>query len=242
MKTKYIWIILWLGVIISFYFVISTAIDGYCIWGNNKDYEVTGQFGDFIGGVVGTLFSLAGTLFVYMTFKEQIKFNNEQKNFNTKQIEFNNFQQIEKEKDRMWEMIKHITNLSDNFIFHINTVEIKGLENIKKLSGQSIKQDEFSEIYYYVSGLTELCLLSYRTNKESNYSPEEKESFKRIIWRYSKNTASFWNICIKKGANKDSDISISHFSNVQTMLDIKQKEIENYIVSLRKLYNQLIFN
>lgn len=40
-------------------------------FGDSPDFEVTGGIGDFIGGVVGTLFSLAGTLFVVLTLQDQ---------------------------------------------------------------------------------------------------------------------------------------------------------------------------
>lgn len=60
-----------LGGIISIYFVISSYFDGLRIWGYEINYEITGQFGDFIGGVVGTFFALSGTLLIFLTFKEQ---------------------------------------------------------------------------------------------------------------------------------------------------------------------------
>jgi len=65
------WIMLILGGIISIYFVFSSYFNGLRIWGYDIDYEITGQFGDFIGGVVGTFFALSGTLLIYLTFKEQ---------------------------------------------------------------------------------------------------------------------------------------------------------------------------
>src|SRR5690606_34570841 len=50
--------------------------DGFTISnGVPTNYEVTGQFGDFIGGVVGTFFALVGTLLIFLTFKEQAQNN-----------------------------------------------------------------------------------------------------------------------------------------------------------------------
>lgn len=66
------WILIIIGGIISIYFIFSTKSDGFSFIGNEKiDFQTTGQFGDFIGGVVGTLFALAGTLLIYLSFKEQ---------------------------------------------------------------------------------------------------------------------------------------------------------------------------
>lgn len=46
--------------------------DGYSVsLDSTTNYEVTGQFGDFVGGVIGTLFALAGTFFIFLTFQEQ---------------------------------------------------------------------------------------------------------------------------------------------------------------------------
>src|SRR5436189_222325 len=70
------WTLLILGGLISVYFVFSTKLDGFTIWGSEKtEYSITGQFGDFIGGVVGTIFALSGTLLIYLTFNEQAKYN-----------------------------------------------------------------------------------------------------------------------------------------------------------------------
>ncbi|EPL3462698.1 putative phage abortive infection protein [Enterobacter ludwigii] len=65
-----------IGLLIFGYFLLKSSIDGYTIWPSSKtDYTVTGQFGDFVGGVIGTLFALAGTFLIYLTFQEQSKEN-----------------------------------------------------------------------------------------------------------------------------------------------------------------------
>lgn len=73
-----------IGVIILIYFIVITIIDGYWIWGGEKtDYEVTGQFGDFFGGVIGTFFALSGTFLIVLTFLQQSK-HNQKENFKSK--------------------------------------------------------------------------------------------------------------------------------------------------------------
>lgn len=58
------------------YFLGKSAADGYSIYFEAKtNYEVTGQFGDFVGGVIGTFFALTGTFLIYLTFQEQAKEN-----------------------------------------------------------------------------------------------------------------------------------------------------------------------
>lgn len=64
------------GGVILIYFTNKASIDGYTISHNvSTDYQLSGQFGDFVGGVIGTFFALAGTLFIYLTFQEQTKEN-----------------------------------------------------------------------------------------------------------------------------------------------------------------------
>ncbi|KEQ28747.1 hypothetical protein N180_18790 [Pedobacter antarcticus 4BY] len=69
------------------FFVISlgAAISGYFFYALSGPFEVngngewrmdvTGQVGDFIGGIVGTLFALSGTLLIYLSFREQTNQN-----------------------------------------------------------------------------------------------------------------------------------------------------------------------
>ncbi len=60
------WIFLILGIIILVYFLAKSSLDGFGIsTRNTTNYEITGQFGDFVGGVIGTFFALAGTLLIY---------------------------------------------------------------------------------------------------------------------------------------------------------------------------------
>jgi len=70
------WIIIIIGLIIVGLFLFKANQDGLTIsFKGITNYEKTGQFGDYIGGVIGTFFSLAGTLLLIATFKEQQKEN-----------------------------------------------------------------------------------------------------------------------------------------------------------------------
>lgn len=68
------WTLLVIGAIISIVHLIFTACSGYCI-GTDFDFEKTGQYGDYVGGVVGTIFALAGTILVYASFVNQQRRN-----------------------------------------------------------------------------------------------------------------------------------------------------------------------
>ena len=73
---KLAWVFLILGIIILSYLLIKSSIDGFGVsLKAATNYEVTGQFGDFVGGVIGTFFALAGTLLIYLSFREQTNEN-----------------------------------------------------------------------------------------------------------------------------------------------------------------------
>lgn len=63
------WILLFIGAAISVGFLIINCTN--CEFSSDFDYEATGQFGDYIGGVVGTVFALAGTILVFASFVQQ---------------------------------------------------------------------------------------------------------------------------------------------------------------------------
>lgn len=75
---KFAWILIGLGIIILCVFIIFISNE-YKISSSNIAMDVTGQTGDFIGGVIGTLFALSGTLFVVLTFNEQASKNKQDK-------------------------------------------------------------------------------------------------------------------------------------------------------------------
>ena len=58
--------------IVLIVFFITTIKSGYVIWpGTDIAFEETGQSGDFIGGIVGTIFSAGAFLLLYLTLHEQ---------------------------------------------------------------------------------------------------------------------------------------------------------------------------
>ncbi|WP_162624675.1 hypothetical protein [Aeromonas caviae] len=72
--SAFTFLVIGLGMLV--YFLGKSAADGYSIYFEAKtNYEVTGQFGDFVGGVIGTFFALTGTFLIYLTFQEQAKEN-----------------------------------------------------------------------------------------------------------------------------------------------------------------------
>ncbi|WP_420398687.1 putative phage abortive infection protein [Flagellimonas sp.] len=70
------WAFIIIGCITIVFFLFKSSHEGFSAALNEAtNYTVSGQFGDFIGGVVGTLFALAGTLLIFLTFREQANQN-----------------------------------------------------------------------------------------------------------------------------------------------------------------------
>ncbi len=68
------WIIITVGVLLILGLLWVSYLNGYRT-GGKINFTITGQFGDYIGGIVGTLFALSGTLLIYLNFKEQVNEN-----------------------------------------------------------------------------------------------------------------------------------------------------------------------
>jgi hypothetical protein len=60
-----------IGLIILVEFLLKLCYEGYLNEDNKMDMATIGQVGDFIGGVVGTIWSVAGILLIYATFEQQ---------------------------------------------------------------------------------------------------------------------------------------------------------------------------
>ena len=69
------WTMVSIGIICFLVYFLTMALSGYKMFGNlvDADIEVTGQIGDFFGGVVGSIWALAGVLLYFSALKLQNK-------------------------------------------------------------------------------------------------------------------------------------------------------------------------
>ncbi len=83
---------------------------GYNFWTDSEkiDYAVTGQIGDFIGGIVGTIISIAGFYFLYITF------NNQTKSFERERLESKFFNMVNLHRDNVSSLKFDATNLIED--------------------------------------------------------------------------------------------------------------------------------
>ncbi|MCL1666712.1 hypothetical protein M2T82_01420 [Elizabethkingia ursingii] len=106
------------SLLITIVFIIRIVTNGLNFYGSEIKYDVTGQVGDFIGGVIGTVLSGAGFYFLYMTLLEQKKAIDDQKDaFERERFESKFFELIRLHKENVNEMsYNKIKNTNDNAI------------------------------------------------------------------------------------------------------------------------------
>ena len=153
------WFFIIIGGLISVYFFVSTSIDDYWIWGINRiDFTTTGQFGDFVGGVVGTIFALAGTLLIFLSFYEQTSQNKREA------FESAFFEMIHLHRENIGEM---------NYMkFDVNSREMQTSENRKVFM---VIFGEFLECY------REVKRFSNSKNVEDYILPRHREHLEKLI-------------------------------------------------------------
>ena len=95
--------------------------------------EKIGQFGDFIGGIIGSLFSLAGVILFYVALKEQRKdININHENLNLQNIALN--QQVEEFREQKAELIE------TRKIYEEQTILIREQTNLYKQQNKELKE------------------------------------------------------------------------------------------------------
>lgn len=134
----------WICVVIFAVILIVLCI-AYCwnypkfIWKDkwNLDAERFGQFGDFFGGVIGSIITLTSFIFLYYAFKEQRLANVETHETNKKIIQQNELLKKQDEQHLYWERLSQ-------FDTHFNTLlslyedSLNGYQNEDKQCGRKV--------------------------------------------------------------------------------------------------------
>nr|WP_298995183.1 putative phage abortive infection protein [uncultured Polaribacter sp.] len=156
-------IIIIIGLLIYlFATTIKPFIEGLYFW-NKTDYEQSGQIGDFVAGVVGTLFAFAGTILIILTFREQNKESRRKR-----------FEEV------FYEMIRiHRENVSQMTYGKRDKKTTRDINN-----RQVVKEivDEFKELYGDIKKLTK------RWNFENYINESYKTHINEIIAKNKLNT------------------------------------------------------
>ena len=154
-------ILLVISAVIFIFFFISTAIDGYTIFGSNKiDFQVTGQVGDFIGGLLGTIINAAAFYFLYLTL-------NEQRLESSKQAVNNRKENFEK---KFYELVSlHRANVSE--LKHKRNGELYEARSVFK-----ILIEEFTECFHEVIRFAKM----YPEMHDTEINPRYFEKLEKI--------------------------------------------------------------
>jgi uncharacterized membrane protein len=133
-----------------------------------------GTFGDYIGGIVGTLFALISIILIFLTFSEQRNSN---------------------ELNIIWKMVNDINRYVKEFNDKNNKVKLDiAIHDTLK----TCNRVELWNLYDDMSLISNLCLISYEfTGKSSLLSDSVKNEFWLIICLHSKNAAAYWMHCNK---------------------------------------------
>lgn len=136
-----------LGVFIIITYLILLCKQ-YKIGNTGIDIAKTGAVGDFVGGFVGTIFSLAGFLFLYLTLKDQ------RKTFVKERFESNFFELIKLHRDNV-EDLKYKKRIFDEYevfegreVFKVLFQEfLECLQDVRRFSN-SKKPDDYLKPTY----------------------------------------------------------------------------------------------
>ena len=188
------------------------------------DYNAFGTYGAFFGGVVGTLFAIAGVVFVYFTYKNQSDFHKKE------QIESRFFELI-KLHDKNVEELKNI----DRNIFDLYIKNIKNFVSIIKEFNENESKNWNNETIvklgylYFFYGSSE-----YTTERLSRISVNVEEA--RELNEYIKSLGIEFS-----GAFSHFGKYFRQLFQIVTYIDNKSiltyKEKEQYVKSLRVRLN-----
>jgi len=118
--------------IVSLYIYFSQFHDGYA------DQMIFGSFGDYIGGVLGTMLSLISVVFIFLTYRKQIEFSEKQEKMTlTQQFESSFFNLLQNQRSIL--MSLRINNTIDYAYMRKVTKDLK-----KRLSDREYGLDEIN--------------------------------------------------------------------------------------------------
>lgn len=160
------------------------------------DLTQTGEIGDTIGGTTAPFWGFLSIILLYLTLKEQQRFNKDQqkfnegqKKFNEKQLRFNEVQQMASDYDILMKLRDNISELSNNLTVAIcprtggqrtpfqGSFYIEDLRNITHPEN-AIEEGDFDQLYRNCTEIANLILLFFSRLIQS---PQEND-IKRALF------------------------------------------------------------
>lgn len=109
----------------------------FCNTNWNLDAERFGQFGDFFGGVIGSIITLASFFFLYKAFREQRLANVETRGTNKKIIEQNDLLKKQDEQHLYWERLSQF-DTQFNTLLSLYEDSLDSYQNDDKQCGRKV--------------------------------------------------------------------------------------------------------
>ena len=228
---KWIFIIIGILIIISLVIILlivlpSTLITTLhipfgCL---NTDFTNTGQIGDTIGGITAPFIGLISIWLLYITFREQRKFNKEQINFQKQHgdntIMINLQSQIQEQINSLR------TNINDN------KIQISGLFGLEQLNhafyDTKIDFVDFQALCNHLKTIGDSIELFLKTNYNSSLSFENKELHHKYATSYIDFICKFYQWFI----NTAEENKIDHIEVVVNDKQIKMEEEDESAVGI----------
>jgi len=214
------------GVVASLFIIITTYV--YYAKGhiNNGDieFEKIGTYGDFIGGLLGTILSIVAVILIYKTFisqKEELQLNREL--FSSQQFENTFFNMLNVHQ----ELRKEISfDIGKNGIFGYSEIVPNGI--IKGKSFFEFAQNDFTNLWKY----------EYDDKKINNISDKIGQRHKEYDYKYETHSS------IKVSDSKGNFINKSVDEHLKDIIELKYpifwKNYANYIGDyFRNIYHIL---
>ena len=255
------YILIILSIIILGCYIYTMYISEYTILErlNNKDVEITGQFGDFFGGVIGSLWTLAGVFLYFSALKvqqKQLKVQKEEMKQSEKLLSQQQFEntffgllqtQKELKKDLFCKVkiiipTEHQNDYTFNYVeynsklfFHYIIQELHKLYQIYTRETYNIWNDNLARLQ--IDDLNNQAEYYKQEEEMFNYSTEFYKVFNELNLSY---TTSFYQVkekTINATKNKESEefICCSIYGHI---LLTYQEQLGHYF---RHLYNIVKF-
>jgi hypothetical protein len=151
-----IWITISGGVIFIIALIWYLA-STYFKWGNKLDPTLAAQAGDFIGGIVGSLWALAGVMLFYSALQDQrndFKTNRkilsaQLKEFKLQQLELKETREVFKEQSETQKIQRFESSfyqLLNHYLEIVNTLKVISSNEVQNREGFTLLNEKFTEL------------------------------------------------------------------------------------------------
>ena len=174
----------WLSCIVNILLVIIAIILLCLIFTFicKKLFKCTGQIGDTIGGITAPIIGLISIWLLYITFREQ-------RRFNKKQVEFNSLMTIKNLEDKIWEKLDNLVITHDDKTYMGFDRIVANKDCIKDIKEQDLIPFMTNLIYIHRS--IRMFLL---TNKDAQLKKRTKITYYKIVKDIASNMIEIYSI------------------------------------------------